>query len=106
MQSQLYNISRGEFIRRAYGQDRFDLPSIELPIKLVMGRIGAELVRSDRGNRIGDEFHAIYFISPQAVAVRFDADIAIKITGIGATDTSLNETARRLEEAFNHKEIS
>jgi len=102
MESQFYNMSRGEFIRRVYGQDRFDLPSIELPIKLLMERItGTELVRSDRDHRIGDEFHAIYFISPQAVAVRFDADIAIKIAGIGATDTSLNETVRRLEEAFN-----
>ena len=61
---------------------------------------GAEIVREDRGFRIGDEYHAVYFISSESTNIRFDSEGDVKITGIGVDDDSIKVTRDKISPPF------
>ena len=92
MDKELYHLTRGELGRMVYGK-KPNFRTIQDPIQKLMKKIdGAELVREDRGYKIGDEYHVVYYISPEATVVRFDAEGDVRITGIGTDNASLDET--------------
>ncbi len=97
MKIQFFDNSRGELIRKVYGEDR-NILHIQMPIMDLMGRIkNAELV-SEKITGIG-AYYGVYFMLPESVCVKFE--IEGKVQGyLYGTESSIKNAEERIFKAF------
>ena len=99
MRKEIYDLSRGEFGRKVYGDGRI-FSSISQPIQELMEKVnGAELVgRCKKG--IGDEYHGNYFVSPESVSVGFDVELQVHIMATGTSLEAISKVREKIFQAF------
>ncbi len=103
MKQDFLRCSRENLGRLAYRNNDWNFSSISEPIGVLMGRLnGAELVSEYHG-RIGDEYRATFFVSPESVCVHFDAGVGVRIEIYGSTADFFEKAYRRICEAFSGK---
>ena len=102
MEKRHFEFTRGDLCRRIKIEGTED--SIKPYVHELMKKIsGSELVREDRGFEIGDEYHAVYFVSPEAACVRFDVDVVVRGEIYAGNPKSADDLSCRISTALEGK---
>ncbi|NIO23207.1 MAG: hypothetical protein GTN38_04245 [Candidatus Aenigmarchaeota archaeon] len=105
MKRELYSLSRGELGRKVYGAEKWrkmEINSIKDPIQSLMkGVEGSELVMEEGGRSpVDDTYRAIFFVSPEAVCIDFNARISVHVYGFGTDLDRLRRAEEKIQGAF------